>query len=144
MGLTPPPVGHGNNGDGPDTALATAQQWLTGWLPFLAARRDLLEQWLGEAAADSSQLHPELLRYADVLASTCTGAGSRPELTHLDFDLAIVDESGQIGVADALIPLVRALVQRSWSGTTISCRRSWTATWRPGASWRAIRSSKKR
>ena len=109
MGLTPPPVGHGNNGDGQaDTALATAQQWLTGWLPFLAARRDLLEQWLGEAAADSSQLHPELLRYADVLASTCTGAGSRPELADLDFDLAIVDESGQIGVADALIPLVRA------------------------------------
>ena len=43
-----------------------------------------------------------------MLASTCTGAGSRPELADLDFDLAIVDEAGQIGVADALIPLVRA------------------------------------
>jgi hypothetical protein len=109
MGLTPPPVRLGDGGDGSaDAELAVAQQWLTGWLPFLAARRDLLEQWLAEAAADSSQLHPELLRYADVLASTCTGAGSRPELADLDFDLAIVDESGQIGVADALIPLVRA------------------------------------
>ena len=65
-------------------------------------------EWAHEAAGDASQLHPELLRYADVLASTCTGAGSRPELAELDFDLAIVDESGQIGVADALIPLVRA------------------------------------
>lgn len=109
IGLTPPPVHQGNGGDGPaDAELAAAQQWLASWLPNLAARRDLLEQWLGEAAADSSQLHPEMLRYAAVLASTCTGAGSRPELANLDFDLAIVDESGQIGVADALIPLVRA------------------------------------
>lgn len=109
IGLVPPPVHPGNGGDGPaDTGLAAAHQWLASWLPRLAARRDLLEQWLGEAAADSSQLHPEMLRYAAVLASTCTGAGSRPELANLDFDLAIVDESGQIGVADALIPLVRA------------------------------------
>ena len=91
-----------------DTELAAAEQWLAGWLPLLAARRDLLAQWIDEASGETSQLYPELLRYADVLASTCTGAGSRPELADLDFDLAIVDEAGQIGVADALIPLVRA------------------------------------
>jgi hypothetical protein len=101
--LTPPPVR-----DDEDADLAGAQAWLAEWLPRLAARRQLLMEWAHEAAGDASQLHPELLRYADVLASTCTGAGSRPELAELDFDLAIVDESGQIGVADALIPLVRA------------------------------------
>jgi hypothetical protein len=65
-------------------------------------------EWVDEASGESDQLHPELIRYADVLAATCTGAGSRPELADLDFDLAIVDEAGQIGVADALIPLARA------------------------------------
>ena len=101
--VSPPPVR-----DDADADLTAAQAWLAQWLPRLAARQELLAEWVGQAAGDASQLHPELLRYADVLASTCTGAGSRPELADLDFDLAIVDESGQIGVADALIPLVRA------------------------------------
>jgi hypothetical protein len=102
-GVTPPRVR-----DDADADLVAAQAWLAEWLPRLAARQELLTGWVSEAAGDASQLHTELLRYADVLASTCTGAGSRPELADLDFDLAIVDESGQIGVADALIPLVRA------------------------------------
>ncbi len=103
MGVKPPPV-H----DGDDAELTATETWLTTWLPLLAARRELLTQWLAEAAGETTQLYPELLRYAPVLASTCTGAGSRPELTNLDFELAIVDEAGQIGVADALVPLVRA------------------------------------
>jgi hypothetical protein len=103
MGLTTTPL------TGTDDAeLAGAEKWLTAWLPCLAARRDLLSQWIGEASGESDQLYPELLRYANVLASTCTGAGSRPELADLDFDLAIVDEAGQIGMADALIPLARS------------------------------------
>jgi hypothetical protein len=101
--VTPPPVR-----DDADSDLAAAQTWLSEWLPRLGARRELLTEWVREAAGDASQLHPELLRYADVLASTCTGAGSRPELADLNFELALIDESGQIGVADALIPMVRA------------------------------------
>ena len=103
MGALPPGVSGAD-----DAEFAVAEKWLTQWLPVLAARRDLLTQWIDDASGESSQLYPELLRYADVLASTCTGAGSRPELADLGFDLAIVDEAGQIGVADALIPLVRA------------------------------------
>jgi hypothetical protein len=107
-GLAPPPLRSGDGGRQTDTELAAAEEWLTQWLPRLAARRDLLAQWADKAAGDSRQFHTELLRYADVLAATCTGAGSRPELADLNFDLAIVDEAGQIGVADALIPLARA------------------------------------
>ena len=43
-----------------------------------------------------------------MIAATCIGAASRPELSDIDFDLAIVDEAGQIGVANVLVPLVRA------------------------------------
>lgn len=102
-GVAPPRVR-----DDEDADLVAAETWLAEWLPLLAARKELLSEWVSEAAGDARQLHTELLRYADVLASTCTGAGSRPELADLDFDLALIDESGQIGIADALIPLVRA------------------------------------
>ena len=104
MGVEPPSVRDKSD----DSELAAAGQWLTERLPLLKARRDLLDQWVEEASGESDQLHPELIRYAHVLAATCTGAGSRPELADLDFDLAIVDEAGQIGIADALIPLARA------------------------------------
>lgn len=50
---------------------------------------------------------PELVRYAQVVGATCIGAASRPELSGVEFDLGIVDEAGQIGVADTLVPLTR-------------------------------------
>ncbi|MFD0314768.1 DEAD/DEAH box helicase [Streptomyces flavalbus] len=82
--------------------------WLTQRLPLLLARRELTSQWRAAVAAEPGQLTPELIRYAHVVGATCIGAASRPELSGIDFDLAIVDEAGQIGVADALVPLVRA------------------------------------
>ena len=53
------------------------------------------------------------------------------ELSEIDFDVAIVDEAGQIGTNTALVPLARARAP-SWSGTTCSSRRSWTARSRSG------------
>jgi ATP-dependent RNA/DNA helicase IGHMBP2 len=103
-----PPFTRNNGLDVHAVEPSTAQTWLETWLPLLSVRRDLLARWADEASGETDQLYPELIRYADVLAATCTGAGSRPELADLQFDLAIVDEAGQIGVADALIPLVRA------------------------------------
>jgi hypothetical protein len=102
MGVTLPPPASS------DAELQETERWLGTWLRLLSARRDLLAQWTDEAAGETGQLYQELIRYADVLAATCTGVGSRPELAQLDFDLAIVDEAGQIGLADALIPLARA------------------------------------
>ncbi|QXJ20316.1 ATP-binding protein [Actinomadura graeca] len=95
-------------GTGPDAGLARLLQWLHRTLPLLEARARLLAEWRREVAGAAEQLYPELVRYADVIAATCIGAASRPELSGVDFDLAIVDEAGQIGVADALVPLARA------------------------------------
>jgi DNA polymerase III delta prime subunit len=77
-------------------------------LPLLRGRKDLLTRW--HAAVDSAkdQLNNELIRYADVIAATCTGSASRPELSGVDFDLAVIDEAGQIGITDVLVPLTRA------------------------------------
>ncbi|WP_086667343.1 DEAD/DEAH box helicase [Lentzea kentuckyensis] len=82
--------------------------WTTERMPLLRNRSQLLAQWREEVGGATRQLHPELIRYADVIACTAIGAASRPELSDVDFELAIVDEAGQIGMADVLVPLVRA------------------------------------
>jgi hypothetical protein len=94
--------------DAADNELNALSRWLAERLPQLAARRELLTEWLRDVSGENGDLTPELIRYADVVAATTTGAGSRKELIGVDFGLAIVDEAGQIGVADTLIPLVRA------------------------------------
>jgi superfamily I DNA and/or RNA helicase len=49
-----------------------------------------------------------LVRYADVVAATCIGTETSPLLAGVVFDLAIVDEAGQISTPNLLVPLVRA------------------------------------
>jgi hypothetical protein len=88
--------------------LRTLRDWLTARLPVLRARATLLREWHDAVESATDQLHTELVRYADVIAATCIGAASRSELSAVDFDLAIVDEAGQIGIANLLVPLVRA------------------------------------
>jgi superfamily I DNA and/or RNA helicase len=48
------------------------------------------------------------MRYADVIGATCIGVETIEGLEDLDFDLAIVDEAGQICLPDLLVPLARA------------------------------------
>lgn len=103
---TPPPAP-----EDPRTAerdLAQLRDWLRQRLPLFTSRAKLLSDWHGEISGATDDLYPELVRYADVIAATCIGAASRPELSDLDFELVIIDEAGQIGAADVLVPLVRA------------------------------------
>ncbi|MFJ8109160.1 DEAD/DEAH box helicase [Streptomyces sp. NPDC096132] len=94
--------------DTADRELHAFHAHLTERLLLLTARRTLLTDWQKEVASASGQLHTELIRYAHVVAATCIGVAARPELAGLDFDLAVVDEAGQIAVPDLLVPLVRA------------------------------------
>ncbi|MEV6300211.1 AAA domain-containing protein [Actinoplanes sp. NPDC051861] len=75
--------------------------------PTLRARAGLIREWRQRAARPSRQLHAELLRYADIVVTTCLGAG-RPEHADLDFDLLVVEDAGRVTTAEALVPLVRA------------------------------------
>ncbi|WKX73541.1 DEAD/DEAH box helicase [Streptomyces sp. XD-27] len=87
--------------------LHTLHRQLEASLPLLSQRQELTRQWQAAIGQDPGQLVPELVRYAQVVGATCIGAASRPELAGVDFDLGIVDEAGQIGVPDALVPLTR-------------------------------------
>ncbi|RZQ64823.1 DEAD/DEAH box helicase [Amycolatopsis suaedae] len=82
--------------------------WIGQQLDVLEGRAKLLTEWSKEISGEVEQLYPELIRYADVIGATCVGAGSRDEIAEVEFDLAIVDEAGQIGTADVLVPLARA------------------------------------
>ncbi|MGW2630564.1 DEAD/DEAH box helicase [Streptomyces chattanoogensis] len=88
-------------------ALHSLHRQLEAWLPVLSERQELTRQWHAAIGQDPRQLVPELVRYAQVVGATCIGAASRAELSGVDFDLGIVDEAGQIGVPDALVPLTR-------------------------------------
>lgn len=105
---TPPPVRDEGEPETAEQDLTNLRAWLATQLPLLTARASLLAGWHNEVSGATDQLYPELIRYADVIAATCIGAASRPELSAVDFDLAIVDEAGQIAVTDVLVPLVRA------------------------------------
>ncbi len=71
-------------------------------------RSRLMQAWRTRLALPNQQFYPVLLRFADVVGATCIGIATRADFRELDFDLAIVDEAGQIGLADLLVPLVRA------------------------------------
>jgi hypothetical protein len=75
----------------------------------LAQRRLLLlRKWRAAPERRTEQLSPELIRYADVVGATCIGAASSKYLGNVTFDLAIIDEAGQIAAPNLLVPLVRA------------------------------------
>ncbi|QNP69131.1 AAA family ATPase [Streptomyces roseirectus] len=94
-------------GDAPADLYAFAR-WARTAHPLLAARRALLAEWRDDVRAAGSRLHAELVRYAHVVGATSSGAAGPALLTGVDFDLAVLDEAGQITTADALVPLVRA------------------------------------
>ncbi|SDS10355.1 AAA domain-containing protein [Actinoplanes derwentensis] len=87
--------------------LAVFAEHCQGLEPVLRGRAGLLREWRQRAARPTRQLHPELLRYADVVAATCLDAG-RPEHGDLEFDLLVLEDASRVGVPAALVPLVRA------------------------------------
>lgn len=97
---------------GPDAArrdvLSETHAWLQKRTPLWIRRAELLREWRSELDASSDQFHPELVRHAHIICATCIGSGSNKDLSDIEFDLVILDEAGQIGVADALVPLAKS------------------------------------
>jgi hypothetical protein len=95
-----------------------APEDLPGWADYeralgaavaLATRRaELLGLWRAQVRQAGDDLHHEVVHYADVVAATCIGTATTQLLADLTFDLAIVDEAGQIATPNLLVPLIRA------------------------------------
>ena len=99
---------------GPDGTPGDLSGWAENALALgeavaLATRRaELLDLWRAEVRESGDDLHHEVVHYADVVAATCIGTATTPLLADLTFDLAIVDEAGQIATPNLLVPLIRA------------------------------------
>jgi hypothetical protein len=68
----------------------------------------LMHDWRKQLAERSTQLQREIIRYADVVGATCIGVALAEGLEETDIDLAVIDEAGQIGITDLLVPLAHA------------------------------------
>jgi AAA domain len=90
------------------TTLQHYLSWFIETRAGLERKANLLKDWREELEKPTDQLYPELLHYADVVGATCIGTATAKGLEATDFDLAIVDEAGQICLPDLLVPLVRA------------------------------------
>ncbi|MFI5911639.1 DEAD/DEAH box helicase [Dactylosporangium sp. NPDC051541] len=101
--------------DPPD--LADGPDW-AGWAAFRAGaaaatataerQANLLGEWRERVADLGGELEREIARYCDVVGATCIGTDTSALVSQLDFNLAIVDEAGQISTPNLLVPLVRA------------------------------------
>ncbi|MCK9897301.1 DEAD/DEAH box helicase [Frankia sp. AgB32] len=82
--------------------------WAQEACDTVRARGALLAEWRARIGDAETELGHELVRYAEVVAATCVGTASSPLLTDLVFDVAIIDEAGQISTPNMLVPMVRA------------------------------------
>ncbi len=57
---------------------------------------------------NNSVLSSILISNASVVGATCIGINSNRRFVNVDFDVAIIDEAGQIQIHDAIVPMSRA------------------------------------
>jgi hypothetical protein len=109
LSLLTPPIVVPTPPASPDPASWSAhRQVLDDAVRIAGQRAQILADWSERVHAAEDILHDELVRYADVVAATCTGSATAPVLSGLEFDVAVVDEAGQISTPNLLMPLVRA------------------------------------
>jgi hypothetical protein len=95
-----------------------ADQSVASWTAFLQwcewarttvdRRRTVLTDWRQRVGDLSDELEREVARYAQVVGATCIGTDTSALISDLEFDLAVVDEAGQISIPNLLVPLVRS------------------------------------
>lgn len=84
------------------------QQWCESTLSLVDRRLTVLSEWRARISDLSVELERELASYAQVVGATCIGTDTSALISKLEFDLAIVDEAGQISTPNLLVPLVRS------------------------------------
>lgn len=68
-----------------------------------------LAQWFEKLRNERQQvLYKILMERVNVVGATCIGINTKPLFRQLDFDVVIVDESGQIQLHNLMVPLSRA------------------------------------
>jgi hypothetical protein len=86
----------------------TFQQWCEWARATVDRRLTVLTAWRQRVGDLGDELEREVARYAQVVGATCIGTDTSALISDLEFDLAVVDEAGQISTPNLLVPLVRS------------------------------------
>jgi len=102
----------------PDTAgmygaqLYQYRRWLDDYVRAIdrnnAQLAQTLENWQEVLASDNKTLGEAMLKSVRIVGGTCIGISTKAEFREMHYDVAIVDEAGQIAMHDLLVPLVKA------------------------------------
>jgi len=88
-----------------DISLHEIEQQLVGYVEI----EDIISKWKDDITESRQKaLYSTLLSMVDVVGATCIGINTTKSFTDIDFDVSIIDESGQIQVQNLLVPLSRS------------------------------------
>lgn len=68
----------------------------------------VVSEWREDLDTRKESLIEPLLKSVPVVGATCIGTSTRPEFRDTEYDVAIIDESGQITLHDIIVPITRA------------------------------------
>lgn len=68
----------------------------------------ILGEWKESLKERQQSLYPLLLNSVKVVGATCIGINTDVKFKDVDFDVAIIDEAGQITIFDEIVPMSRA------------------------------------
>ncbi|UMZ73026.1 DEAD/DEAH box helicase [Natranaerofaba carboxydovora] len=71
-------------------------------------KENILKDWIDSLQKRQESLYPLLLSSVKIVGATCIGIETRRDFKDVDFDVAIIDEAGQITIFDILVPMARA------------------------------------
>lgn len=68
----------------------------------------ILNEWHGELLCDQQVLEEPLIQCVKIIGATCISVNTTPGFSGAQYDVAIVDEAGQITLHDLIVPLIKA------------------------------------
>ncbi len=68
----------------------------------------IIKNWKESLDERQQSLYPLLLNSVKVVGATCIGINTTIEFKDVEFDVALIDEAGQITIFDTLVPMSRA------------------------------------
>ena len=95
------------------------RQWFTQYITDVFSEIDklkenigclqqTLDKWNSELISDNEKLAPLLLKTVKIVGATCIGVCTNSDMKDTQYDVAIVDEAGQITLHDIIVPLAKA------------------------------------
>lgn len=95
------------------------RQWFTQYITDVFCKIDklkenigclqqTLDRWNSELISDNEKLAPLLLKTVKIVGATCIGVCTNSDMRDAKYDVAIVDEAGQITLHDIIVPLSKA------------------------------------